>query len=420
MQTLAYDGERTPMEVENGFDDMVTMEGNAVRPRGADGRPYYFEVEVREAGDFTLGVAARSYVPKPHGVVHSVAYRSTNGKLYEQSSRGRPYGPVFARKGDVVGCSIDAPALRVFFTHNGRALPPVALDPAVFRPASLHPILCARRRGVVLAYNMGGPPYLLRPPRSADSGTEALPTSLARALDSPAYFPDVAFLFRRQGTAVYAHKALLAARSLTFSIMFNASSSTGDGTTSDTTSGGSGAAGRWQRTELGGLEAYAVEHEPAVFRKLLGFIYGGHARLYTRTEARQLLELASHYSVESLIAGCAKAARHDYTRPGDDLLRALLTALPNTTTFTLRLYASLKARGARTVAELAKLNIRSLGLDANTENKLAFIARTMVPVASPDVPCYPYDVYEDYRRLADEVEGIADSSDFSDLAFVVL
>ena len=227
------------------------------------------------------------------------------------------------------------------------------------------------------------------------------------------------FVFPRTGTALYAHKALLAARSLTFSMMFG---SKGDGS-------GTAEGVRWRRVAEkdggggGAVETFAMDYDAGVFRKLLAFMYGGHVRLRTRAEARQLLELASHYSLDTLIAGCARAVRHDYTIPCNDLLTAMFRKIgrvSNTYSTVCSLYAKLKAAGVRTVTALADnpgilttINTPAavrLGMSSIVVDGKAFANSTATT---------PFDVYENYEHFVAEIESIADKSAFSDLTFVI-
>lgn len=87
----------------------------------------YFETEILSVGSIGIGIGV---APENYSLEHapgwsqnSVAYHTDDGKLYNQSVKGKLFGPI-VHPGDIVGCGItfipnNKKFCSVFFTHNG-------------------------------------------------------------------------------------------------------------------------------------------------------------------------------------------------------------------------------------------------------------------------------------------------------------
>jgi hypothetical protein len=104
--------------------DVGTVRGNKPIPK--DKPIYYFEVEVLDAGKsgcITIGVipAEALLCRQPGSQQNSFGYRGDEGRIYEGSARGKPYGPQFSTH-DIVGCGVDLCKQQIFYTLNGKHL----------------------------------------------------------------------------------------------------------------------------------------------------------------------------------------------------------------------------------------------------------------------------------------------------------
>ncbi|KAK4153112.1 ankyrin repeat-containing domain protein [Chaetomidium leptoderma] len=127
-----------------------------------DGKPYYFEVDIKKAssGDGTIGIGfCREHVPLDTmlGLAKgSWAYHSDDGQVFPNSGETGRESPSLDREthsfdrqpfgeGDVVGCCIDVKAGRCFFTINGKNIGVAWEDPESIK-GQLYPAIFLDRR----------------------------------------------------------------------------------------------------------------------------------------------------------------------------------------------------------------------------------------------------------------------------------
>jgi len=421
--TLRYDSDASSQEVGAGFDNPYNVFTNTATPtayvNGTSKRPVFFEMTVRNPGDIFIGFCVDSIHCGPTGFSEkTVGFRSRNGKLYLGSSHGIKYGPPFMNEGDTIGVMLMFNPCRVMYFHNGRALPTMLLEPNIFEGANLSHIFGAvgfLTRHSCVEVNNGNKPFAHRP--QTDGNTESLSECLIRTLDNPAYFPDVRFFFPKDGVSIFAHKALLSARSLTFNLMLG-----GTGLSSEQLAG-LAKSGHWRKTTEGTIDTFIVESESAVFRKLLEFLYGGHVKLNSRLEARMLLELASHYSVDALIFGCMKANQHDYARPRCDLFKMVkeMGSIRYSSSFEIyKIFTGLKKLHFKSYDEMIKEQYKIDGVIQNSVSTSSFMGtvRKCSEEHAPNNRC-PYDIYEGFEHFASEIQQIAVKPLYPDLTFII-
>jgi hypothetical protein len=92
----------------------------------------YFEITVRSIrgnGICAIGLARAPFptVKQPGWLRHSYGWHSDDGKKFNNSGSGLPYGPTYT-VGDVVGCAYNYRTREVFFTKNGEKLPTAFYD----------------------------------------------------------------------------------------------------------------------------------------------------------------------------------------------------------------------------------------------------------------------------------------------------
>jgi hypothetical protein len=86
----------------------------------------YFELtvgDIKNRGMVAIGLARPNYPSKkqPGWESHSWAYHSDDGKKFNDSGQGIPYGPTFT-SGDVIGCGFIWRTKQIFFTKNAEKL----------------------------------------------------------------------------------------------------------------------------------------------------------------------------------------------------------------------------------------------------------------------------------------------------------
>mmetsp|Transcript_14051 Transcript_14051/g.35352 ORF Transcript_14051/g.35352 Transcript_14051/m.35352 type:complete len:505 (+) Transcript_14051:220-1734(+) len=122
----------------------------------------YFEMTVQDAGArgcmaIGLGNATFNVMRHPGYEPGSYGYHGDDGKKFQESGRGEPYGPKFTT-GDTVGCGLHFGTREIFFTKNGKHLGVGFTNPC----HSYYPAVGLHSEGEILCLNFGHQPFKFR------------------------------------------------------------------------------------------------------------------------------------------------------------------------------------------------------------------------------------------------------------------
>ena len=129
---------------------------------------------------------------------------------------------------------------------------------------------------------------------------------VAKAFDNPKYFPDVCFVFQSSLDVVLAHKALLCARSKFFRSVFSKASTAGPKVK---------------------VEVVAVDEDPAMFKRIIRYMYSGKMVIESKMDAITLIGFAVKYSLDFLLQRAQAALTYDFESKNFLLISSMCDAI---------------------------------------------------------------------------------------------
>ncbi|KAH3760736.1 Ran-binding protein 9/10 [Pelomyxa schiedti] len=239
------------------------------------GNLYYFEVTVLKGKDNILvGLCTKSMRAGVLGWRRTgLAFKPKNGRFLCASRKGRVYG-LPMENGDVLGCVVDMTRRLTFFAVNGIRFPNYTL----WTTGEVFPAITVLFKDAHVIFNLGSSPFKYDPVQLQRQ--KPIPKFLPYVVNDADMYPDVCIKFKDESEPpILAHRVILSARSIEFAMKF-------------------------EKLKKRHFHTICVDAEPVLFRAMLNFIYTGRIEINSREMAVKLSELASSYSVESLIILC--------------------------------------------------------------------------------------------------------------------
>lgn len=138
-------------------------------------------------------------------------------------------------------------------------------------------------------------------PPAFDSFTMSPITDLVGyAFDNPQYFPDVCFVFPLSLDTIFAHKAILCARSKFFRTLFM----------------------KKPKANVK-VEVITIDEDPVLFRKIIRYMYTGRMTIESKMNAIELIRLATKYHLIFLAKRAQAAISHEFNSKGFSITLAL-------------------------------------------------------------------------------------------------
>ena len=279
--------------------------------------------------------------------------------------------------------------MKVAFSVNGEYFEFTYVESSI---NGVYPMICLGSEGKVTVsygYNSG----FAYPPVMDDLMCCSINDIMGCAFDNPEYFPDVVFVFPMTMETLFAHKAVLSARSKFFRMLFAKNPS--------------------PKVKV---EVIAIDENPAYFRKVIQYLYTGGLSIESKMEAIDIIGLAAKYRLAFLAQRAQEAISHDFNSNGYSILFSLAT-LYDTTESVAEVIRFMDTAYAKGFTENTVIRAPdSIPLGVAKRSAINQMTHTNTILAKRDTPFYVAEPVHLFRR---DMLWLAENPCFADVALAV-
>ena len=279
--------------------------------------------------------------------------------------------------------------MKVAFSVNGEFFEFKYVESSV---RGAFPAICIGSEGKVNV-NYGAQGEFAYPPTMDNLRGNSINEIVACAFDNPQYFPDVVFVFSMTTDTLFAHKAVLSARSKFFRMLFAKNPS--------------------PKVKV---EVIAIDENPILFRKVIQYLYTGNLSIDSKMEAIDIIGLAARYRLTFLAQRAQDAITHEFSSNGYSLLFSLATLDETTDNVSdiIRFMDSVHAKGL-TESAISK-NFNEIPQEVARRSAISKMMQTNNTMRKRDIPFHIAEPAHLFRR---DMLWLAENPCFADVSLAV-